>query len=81
MSDGVLMPGQLVSVDQYIADHNPGRLPGTYGKEPAANKLRGGNIFLDVASKLVFVQHVSDLVSLRVLFRKCTKRRTSTKIS
>ena len=56
-----LDPGVKVSCDQYISAM-PGRLPDTYGKENAQQKYRGGTIFYDHASGVIFLRHQ---VSLR----------------
>jgi hypothetical protein len=56
-----LDPGKKVSCDQYITSV-PGRLPDTYGKESNKEKYRGGTIFYDHASGVIFLRHQ---VSLR----------------
>lgn len=68
-SDGVLKPGQRVSLDLYQSSI-PGRLEHTYGKEKESSKYAGGAIFLDIASKLVFINHQSNLTAAATLSSK-----------
>jgi len=62
LSDKILTPGQRVSCDLYESTVR-GRLPHTRGKESDDSKLAGGAIFMDVASKLVFVHHMPNLTA------------------
>eukprot|EP00957_Ditylum_brightwellii_P178790 13619016-Ditylum_brightwellii.AAC.1 len=45
-----LIPGQKVSVDQYVSK-TKGCLPNTKGKESSASECSGGTIYVDYASK------------------------------
>jgi hypothetical protein len=51
-----LIPGQAVSVDQYMGSI-PGRLPNTKGKEKEKDQYTGGTIFVDHASSFIFVRN------------------------
>ena len=51
-----LIPGQAVSLDQYES-RTLGRLVHTFGKESSDLKYSGGTIFVDHASKVIFVRH------------------------
>jgi hypothetical protein len=62
ISDKVLEPGRRISCDLYQVTR-PGRLPNTFGKEKSADQYVGGAIFLDIASKFVFVKHMPNLTS------------------
>jgi hypothetical protein len=57
-----LVPGQCVSVDQYVCKE-PGRLQKGFGKGRAETNYNGGTIYVDHASTYISVQHQ---VSLRV---------------
>ena len=59
---GVMQPGDMVSIDQYVS-MLPGRLPHTKGKEPKHQQYNGGTLFVDHATKHIYLQHQ---VSLRV---------------
>ena len=62
ISNNVLSPGQKVSADLYQSTI-PGRLPHTKGQESETSKYSGGAIFYDIASKLVFVRHQTNLTA------------------
>jgi hypothetical protein len=62
LSAGKVRPGARVSVDQYISGL-PGRLPNTYGKEPAKDRYHGGTLFVDHCSGFVFIRHQVSLAS------------------
>jgi hypothetical protein len=62
LSDKILEPGQRISCDLYESTHK-GRLPNTRGKESSDLKYAGGAIFMDVASKFVFVEHMPNLTA------------------
>ena len=57
-----LQPGDCVSIDQYESTIR-GRLPHTYGKERTEEQYRGGTLFVDHASGMIFL---ANQVSLRV---------------
>ena len=50
------MPGDFVSLDQYVVK-TPGRLPDGFGRERDCNKFHGGTIFCDAGSKIIHVQN------------------------
>jgi hypothetical protein len=62
LSDKILTPGQRISCNLYESTVR-GRLPHTRGKESDDSKYAGGAIFMDVASKLVFVHHMHNLTA------------------
>ena len=49
-----LQPGDCVSIDQYESTIR-GRLPHTYGKERTEEQYRGGTLFVDHASGMIFL--------------------------
>jgi len=69
ISDGVLQPGQRVSVDLYVAGIN-GRLPDTFGKEAEDKKYSGGAIFYDIASRFLFINHQTNLTAAMTVSSK-----------
>ena len=66
-----LIPGDCVSVDQYIC-RDKGRLPDTAGKEKNVHKYSGGYIAVDHASAYVHVDHQVSLRAGETL--KCKHR-------
>jgi hypothetical protein len=52
LSEGILEPGQKVSVDLFQSKI-PGRLPNTIGQEATHEQYAGGAIFYDLASKFI----------------------------
>jgi hypothetical protein len=74
ISNNVLDPGQVVSVDLYQSSIL-GRTPHTKGKESDDEKYCGGAIFYDIASKLIFVRHQCNLTSAETIVSKhCFER-------
>ena len=59
---GAMQPGDMVSIDQYVS-MLPGHLPHTKGKEPKHQQYNGGTLFVDHATKHIYLQHQ---VSLQV---------------
>ena len=57
-----LKPGQAVSLDQYESS-TLGRRSTTFGKESDAQRYRGGTIFCDHASGLIFIHHQVSLAA------------------
>ena len=68
-SDDILLPGQKVSCDLYTATI-PGRLPHTAGKEKSDIQYAGGAIFVDVATRLVFIHHQPNLTAAFAVISK-----------
>ena len=58
-----LVPGQCVSVDQWVSTKTPGRLTHTFGKERVPNQYHGGTIFYDHASAFIYI---NPQVNLRI---------------
>ena len=56
LSDDIVIPGQRVSVDLYVAS-TPGCLPNTLGKEKVSSQFTGGAIFVDHATRYIFNKH------------------------
>jgi len=54
LRQGVLKPGDMVSIDQYVLAL-PGRLPNTKGKEPKSKKYNGGALFVDHATSHIYL--------------------------
>jgi hypothetical protein len=69
LKDGILEPGQTVSVDLYQSTIL-GRLPLTKGREPEDEKFAGGTIFYDIASRFIFVKHQANLPAASTLVSK-----------
>jgi hypothetical protein len=61
-SNKVLEPGQQVSANLYDSPVR-GRLPNTFGKEPEVHRFTGGGIFVNIATKFVFAQHLPKLTA------------------
>jgi len=70
LRQGILEPGDMVSIDQYVSAL-PGRLPSTKGKEPKSKKYNGGTLFVDHATSHIYLRHQ---VSLKVGDTLRTKR-------
>jgi hypothetical protein len=51
-----VLPGDMVSVDQYVSTML-GRRPHTKGKEPPNERFVGGTLFVDHATSYVFARH------------------------
>jgi hypothetical protein len=58
LSDDALNAGDRVSVDLYCSSTN-GRLPHTFGKEKSELQFTGGAIFVDHATRLLFIILIS----------------------
>ena len=56
LSDNIVVPGQRVSVDLYVAA-TPGCLPITLGKEKVTSQFTGWAIFVDHATRYIFNKH------------------------
>ena len=65
----ILDPGRKVSIDLYQSPV-PSRLPNTFGRESKDGKYAGGAIFLDLATKLVFVNHQVNLTAAHTVRSK-----------
>jgi Reverse transcriptase (RNA-dependent DNA polymerase)./Integrase core domain. len=55
-----LSPGDCISCDHYVVDHR-GRLYHTAGREREQDRYCGGTLFVDHASRKVFLHHQSSL--------------------
>eukprot|EP00978_Attheya_sp_CCMP212_P003689 scaffold7769_cov53-Attheya_sp.AAC.4 len=66
-----LVPGQVVSTDQYET-RTPGRLANTFGKEKEKMRYNGGTIYVDHATKLIYI---TNQVSLRTDETICGKEK------
>jgi hypothetical protein len=69
LSDGILQPGQRVSIDLYQSTVR-GRLPHTRGKESDDDKYCGGAIITDHATGLVFHKHQVGLTAMETIMSK-----------
>ena len=76
LSDMILNPGQRISCDLYESRIR-GRLPDTRGKETEDRKYAGGAIFMDVASKFVFLEHIPNLTATFAVKAKHALERTA----
>jgi hypothetical protein len=76
LSNNILQPGQRVSVNLYQSS-TLGRLPHTKGKEADDEKYCGGATFYDIASKLIFVRHQSNLTCAETVVSKHSFERFS----
>jgi hypothetical protein len=56
LKHGDLMPGNMVSIDQYTSTV-PGHLPHMYGKEPKKDKYNGGMLFVNHATGYINLGH------------------------
>jgi Integrase core domain. len=64
-----LSPGSCVSCDHYVVDHR-GRLYQTAGRERETDRYCGGTLFVDHASRKVFLHHQSSLRAADTLIGK-----------
>lgn len=64
-----LSPGDCVSCDHYVVDHR-GRLYHTAGREREQDRYCGGTLFVDHASRKVFINHQSSLRAADTLLGK-----------
>jgi hypothetical protein len=71
-----LQPGDCISCDHYVVEHR-GRLYHTTGRERETDKYCGGTLFVDHASRKVFVHHQSSLRASDTLIGKRLLERTA----
>jgi hypothetical protein len=69
-----LVPGQVVSTDQYET-RTPGRLANTFGKEKEKMRYNGGAIYVDHATKLIYITnqvslHAGEIICGKEQFEK-----------
>ena len=69
-----IMPGQMVSVDQYIF-RDPGRIYHTQGKSDKYDMLSGGCVFIDHYSGYASINHQVDINATETVKAKLTFER------
>ena len=69
-----LLPGQMVSADQYISQA-PVRLYHTKGESDEADMFSGGCVFIDHPSGYVSIKHQLDLNATETIKAKLTFER------